>query len=78
VLASTITGSSVTRAGGGGGGCWTGALEVLQELVELVVEVMVVDHADIQPSTAGTINTGGGGGGAGATILPLKVLVVQE
>jgi hypothetical protein len=40
-LASSITGSSVTRAGGGGGG-HNAVEQVLEVLVELVVEVMVL------------------------------------
>jgi len=60
-LASSITGSSVTRTGGGGGGSYTGSggaggsggggAGVAQNLT----------------GTAGTVNTGGGGGGGGTT-----------
>jgi len=60
-VASTITGSSVTRGGGGGGGGWKsgggaggagggGA-----------------GNTNTGAGTAGTVNTGGGGGGGGGT-----------
>jgi hypothetical protein len=56
-LASSITGSSVTRAGGGGGGSWDGGT---------YTGGGGGTGGGGNPGVAGTANTGSGGGGQGA------------
>ena len=58
-VASSITGSSVTRAGGGGGGSVTGGTSL--------GGVGGGGDGSSSGGNAGVINTGGGGGGGGST-----------
>jgi hypothetical protein len=57
-VASSITGTSVTRAGGGGGGCETGGAAGAGG-----AGGGGAGAASSGTATAGTVNTGGGGGG---------------
>ena len=65
-LASSITGSSVTRAGGGGAGTWNSASYTGQSPGTGGSGGGGAGGATNQGAgSAGTVNTGGGGGGAG-------------
>jgi hypothetical protein len=73
-VAVSITGSSVTYAGGGGGGIYW-LTEWNKVVLAQVAEVMVVVvRIAPQAATAGTANTGGGGGGRW-TLLPQAQVV---
>lgn len=63
-LASSITGTSVTRAGGGGGGAYTGGIGTGSGGAGGGGDAGAASAGN-QNGVSGTVNTGGGGGGAG-------------